>query len=90
MDCRFRDNPKRRDGWVWCSRWSNSFVNQDVPNFAIVAGSPARVIRYRFSKDMQEIILDSLWWDHDIEEARQILAQLEKLPELGQHLWLGI
>ena len=33
---------------------ANSFVNKDVPDFAVVAGSPAKIIKYRFSKDVIE------------------------------------
>jgi len=30
---------------------ANSFVNDDVPDFAIVAGSPAKIIRMRFNEE---------------------------------------
>jgi chloramphenicol O-acetyltransferase type B len=32
-------------------------VSQDVPPYAIVAGNPAKVIKYRFSKEIIEKLL---------------------------------
>lgn len=57
---------------------ANSFVTQDVPNFAIWAGSPARPIRYRFGEDLQKAIISTAWWDYDIDMARQIVFDIEK------------
>lgn len=42
---------------------ANSFVNRDVPSYAIVAGQPARLIRYRFSEEIRDVLLDLRWWD---------------------------
>lgn len=57
---------------------ANSFVSHDVPPFAVVAGSPARIIKYRFSPEQQARILESRWWDKDVEEARLIIRGLEE------------
>jgi acetyltransferase-like isoleucine patch superfamily enzyme len=57
---------------------ANSFVNKDVPPFAVVAGNPARIIRYRFEKEIQERILASRWWLLPLEEARGVVAEIEK------------
>ena len=38
-------------------------VTRDVPAYAIVAGNPARIVRYRFSGDICERLLRSKWWD---------------------------
>lgn len=40
-----------------------SVVTKDVPPYAIVAGCPARVIRYRFDSDIIQALLDSRWWE---------------------------
>jgi acetyltransferase-like isoleucine patch superfamily enzyme len=47
---------------------AGSLVTKDVPDFAIVVGSPAKVIRYRFSKETQLKIKASKWWDKDIRD----------------------
>lgn len=44
---------------------ANSFVNKDVPPYAFAVGSPARVIKYRFKKEMIEKIEESCWWQYE-------------------------
>lgn len=56
---------------------ANSFVNKDVPDFAICAGSPARVIKYRFDEKAIEAVKDSKWWELDIAEAKRMIENLE-------------
>lgn len=48
---------------------ANSFVNQDVPPYAIVAGTPARVIRQRFTAEQVDALLSTepwLWQNLDL------------------------
>lgn len=47
---------------------AGSVVTKDVPAFAIVAGAPARVIRYRFPAETQQLVLKSRWWEMSLEE----------------------
>lgn len=56
---------------------ANSFVNKDVPAFAVVGGNPARLIRHRFNPAQIEAIQASRWWEMDLEEARPVIRQLE-------------
>jgi hypothetical protein len=42
---------------------SGAVVNKDVPPFAIVGGNPAKVIRYRFTPEQIEALLEIRWWD---------------------------
>lgn len=44
---------------------AGSVVVKDVPEFAIVAGNPAKVIRYRFEVEIQQMIRESKWWHFD-------------------------
>jgi acetyltransferase-like isoleucine patch superfamily enzyme len=46
---------------------SNSLVLDDVPPYAIVYGSPAKVQRYRFTPEQIEILLRVKWWNWDNE-----------------------
>ncbi len=50
---------------------ANSHVMEDVPDFAIVAGNPAKILRYRFSRSVIEKLLDIKWWDWSEEKIRQ-------------------
>jgi len=42
---------------------ANSVVTKDIPPYAIVAGCPAKVIKYRFSEDIVERLQALKWWD---------------------------
>ncbi|MEY8216257.1 MAG: CatB-related O-acetyltransferase [Colwellia sp.] len=55
---------------------ANSVVTKNVPPFAIVVGSPAKIIRYRFQENNVKNILDSEWWNKTPEEARNIFVEL--------------
>lgn len=64
---------------------ANSTVVHDVPAYAIMAGSPARVIKYRFPPDIVEKLLEIKWWNlppqmlnnlpYRIEAAVNVLEQ---------------
>jgi hypothetical protein len=41
---------------------AGSVVTRDVPPFAIVAGNPARLLRYRFEGAEAQSWLASRWW----------------------------
>lgn len=41
---------------------ARSLVTKDVPPYAIVGGTPARIIRYRFSEALIERFLALRWW----------------------------
>ena len=48
---------------------AESVVTKDVPAYAIVAGNPARIIGYRFSKEQIEKLLLIRWWNWDAEKV---------------------
>lgn len=50
---------------------ANALVNRDVPPYAIVGGSPARVIRYRFSEEVIRELLRIGWWEWPEEKIRR-------------------
>lgn len=60
---------------------ANSFVNKDVPPFAIVAGSPAKVIKYRFDDKTISRIMASKYWELEPKKAKEIIEIIEK--EIG-------
>lgn len=47
---------------------AGSIVTKDVPPFAVVAGNPAKIIRYRFSEQEIKNIIYSDWWNKDIDD----------------------
>lgn len=46
---------------------SGAVVTKDVPPYAIVAGVPARIIRYRFDENTIERLMASQWWEYGPE-----------------------
>lgn len=74
-NCVIRRGVKIGDGAVI---GANSFVNKDVPDFAVVAGIPAKVIKYRFSFSKIELIKDSDWWYKNINEAHELIVILNE------------
>ena len=58
-----------------------SVVTKDVPPYAVVVGNPARIIKYRFSEDIIQKLLDLKWWYWDEELIKQN-AELFYNPDL--------
>ncbi len=51
-------------------------VTKDVPPYGIVVGTPARLVRKRFSDENIAILLNLRWWDwpeEKIDQARHLL-----------------
>lgn len=56
---------------------SGSIVTKDVPPYAIVVGSPAKVIKYRFDEKIREDLLNIAWWEWDHQKV------LDSIDEFG-------
>lgn len=74
---------------------AGAIVTCDVPDYAIVAGNPAKLIRYRFNTETIARLLDNAWWDMNdadlsklgdtITDVPAFLDALEKLRHGKQH-----
>ena len=49
---------------------ARSVVTKDVPPFAIVAGNPAKVVKYRFTDEQIEKLLSIAWWNWDEQKIK--------------------
>ena len=66
---------------------AGAVVTRDVPPYAIVAGLPAKIIRYRFDEKTIERLLAVRWWDFDLPKLSglnfrnidQVLPVLENM-----------
>lgn len=47
---------------------AGSVVTKDIPKYSIVVGNPGKVIGLRFSKEEQELLENSKWWEWEINE----------------------
>lgn len=54
-------------------------VTKDVPPYAIVAGNPAKIIRYRFNDEQINSLIKIAWWDWDEQ----------KIMDEAMDLWSG-
>lgn len=48
-----------------------SVVTRDVDDYAIVGGSPARLIRYRFDEAIIQRLLEISWWEFSDEQLQR-------------------
>lgn len=49
-----------------------AIVTKNIPPYAIVAGVPAKIIKYRFDEKTIEELLELKWWELDDEIIKQI------------------
>jgi acetyltransferase-like isoleucine patch superfamily enzyme len=71
---------------------ANTVVTKDVPPYAIVAGNPGRIKKYRFSQDIIDELLRYPWWALPDETVRNdilptmnnIHDTIAKLKELNE------
>lgn len=64
-------NLKVGDGAVIAS---HAVVTKDVPEYSVVGGVPAKVIRYRFDCDLIEEVKSVRWWQYHINHLRGMSA----------------
>lgn len=50
---------------------AGSVITRDVPDYAVVAGVPAHIIRYRFTPEQINSLNRIKWWDWTDEEIRE-------------------
>lgn len=54
-----------------------SVVVEDVPPYAVIGGNPAKLIKYRFKPETIQRIIDSRWWDKNIEDIKKNKEEFE-------------
>ena len=50
---------------------AGAVITKDVPDYAVVAGVPARIIRYRYTPEQIEALNKIAWWDWSDDEIRE-------------------
>lgn len=67
---------------------ANSVVTNDVSDYSVVGGNPAKLIKQRFNEELIELLLELKWWDWDEEKLFKNLEiltdpDLEKIKKLA-------
>jgi hypothetical protein len=57
---------------------AGAIVNKNVPPYAVIVGNPARIVRFRFSKEIINELLASKWWEKDIEELEPYIKEFQQ------------
>lgn len=55
---------------------AGAVVVKDVPRYAVVAGNPAEVKKFRFSEAQIEVLVESEWWEWSDEKINSYLSQM--------------
>jgi chloramphenicol O-acetyltransferase type B len=55
---------------------ANAVVTTDVPPYAIVGGVPAKILRYRFSREKIDHLLSLQWWTWSTNEIQERTDEL--------------
>ena len=56
---------------------ANSLVTKDIPDYAIAAGNPIRIIRYRFDAETIKTLNQIKWWDFEPERLIKAIPMLQ-------------
>lgn len=59
---------------------AGAVVSKDVPAYAIVAGVPARLVKWRFPEEIALRLQRLAWWDWSHAALRAALPDFRRLP----------
>ena len=65
---------------------AGSVVTKDVPNYAIVGGVPAGIIKYRFEREIIVFLNKLQWWDKGEEWIKEHSKYFYNVEVLKKHL----
>ena len=60
---------------------AGAVVTKSIPSYAIAAGNPARILKYRFSEEIIEAMLRIRWWDWQPETVLEHWNLLQREPD---------
>ena len=64
---------------------AGSIVTKDIPPYAVAAGNPAKIIRYRFDEEQIKKLQDIKWWDREetwIKEHAEMFRDVDEFMKL--------
>ena len=83
MECIILGGVTIGDGVIIGAR---SMITKDVPPYAIIAGNPARILKYRFNENQIESLLRIKWWDWSREKIIENWQYLFKMNAIDNFI----
>lgn len=77
-DVRFLEGVSVGNGAVIAA---GAMVTKNVPDYAVVGGVPAKIIKYRFDKELIDLLLSLKWWDMDESSLSEIAGDFSDPKE---------
>ncbi len=59
---------------------AGAVVTKDVPDYAVVVGNPAKILRMRFPEATYAALLQLQWWNWSHDKLRMALPEFRTLP----------
>ena len=56
---------------------AGAVVNKNVPPYAVVVGNPGRVVRYRFSENRIQELLEEKWWEKELKDLQEGIQEFQ-------------
>lgn len=64
---------------------AHSVVTKDVPDYAIVGGVPAKIIKYRYDNETIEFLQNVKWWNNEMDWFKDNWRLLTDIDELKKY-----
>ncbi len=61
---------------------AGSIVTKNVPAYGIVAGTPAKLIKYRFTEKQINFLLNYKWWNKENDELQHLIQLMSNIDFL--------
>ncbi|MCR9227824.1 MAG: CatB-related O-acetyltransferase [Flavobacteriaceae bacterium] len=60
---------------------ANSIVTKNVPDYSVVGGNPAKVLKFKFDKNQIDILKKICWWDWNEDLIKERIEDFYSNPE---------
>jgi len=68
---------------------AGAVVSKDIPDYAIVGGVPAKILKYRYDEETLNFLTKFKWWNKDlswIKKNWKLLCDIEKLKMYSEEI----